>query len=220
MHRNVAENPKFIENHSLPHRALQPHRKVLGSKVSPKQGLASYEKISSGLVEISTVYEATNESEEAFKGDGRDRGSNGGDMVGKYGEARKAFEGAIGKLRGTNNLAAAYDAMGSRKEYLFFLKCFSKKVFELENNSEKNSKRQFVLLQGDSLPLFNMLRANYKSSLEREPLNELLDELAEKFYGVRCREIPWSKVQRNPLQEIFRDFKDLLKVIISLTIFV
>ena len=49
---------------------------------------------------------------------------------------------------------------------------------------------------------------------------QLLDELAEKFYGVRCREIPWSKVQRNPLQEIFRDFKDLLKVIISLTIFV
>ncbi|RXI09093.1 hypothetical protein DVH24_023237 [Malus domestica] len=44
----------------------------------------------------------------------------------------------------------------------------------------------------DALPLFNMLRAKYKSSLDREPtFHELLDEIAEKFYGVR---------RRNPLQ--------------------
>ena len=98
--------------------------------LKPQVG-ASYEEISSGLVEISAVYEATNEPEEAFKvlqrattileqggrgGGGRRSGSGSGAMagieaqmgvmfymVGKYGEARKAFEGAIGKLRGTKS---------------------------------------------------------------------------------------------------------------------
>ncbi|KAF5947988.1 hypothetical protein HYC85_013945 [Camellia sinensis] len=54
------------------------------------------------------------------------------------------------------------------------------------------------LLQRDALPLFNMLRKTYKSSIDRElVLNELLDGIAEKFYGVR---------RRNPLQGIFGDF--------------
>ncbi|XP_031743589.1 Golgi to ER traffic protein 4 homolog isoform X3 [Cucumis sativus] len=62
--------------------------------------------------------------------------------------------------------------------------------------------RAVLMLQRDALPLFNMLRANYKSSLEREPvLNELLDEIAEKFYGVR---------RRNPLQGIFGDFLKMM----------
>ncbi|CAL5321679.1 unnamed protein product [Camellia sinensis] len=53
-------------------------------------------------------------------------------------------------------------------------------------------------LQRDALPLFNMLRKTYKSSIDIEPvLNELLDGIAEKFYGVR---------RRNPLQGIFGDF--------------
>ncbi|KAL6123834.1 hypothetical protein ACLB2K_076351 [Fragaria x ananassa] len=44
----------------------------------------------------------------------------------------------------------------------------------------------------DAFPIFNMLRSNFKSSLDREPsFHELLDEIAEKFYGVR---------RRNPLQ--------------------
>ncbi|KAK6150769.1 hypothetical protein DH2020_015701 [Rehmannia glutinosa] len=43
-------------------------------------------------------------------------------------------------------------------------------------------------LQRDALPLFNMLIQRYKSSIDREPiLIELLDEVAEKFYGVRHR---------------------------------
>ncbi|THG23503.1 hypothetical protein TEA_026352 [Camellia sinensis var. sinensis] len=55
-----------------------------------------------------------------------------------------------------------------------------------------------VKLQRDALPLFNMLRKTYKSSIDIEPvLNELLDGIAEKFYGVR---------RRNPLQGIFGDF--------------
>ncbi|XP_023006615.1 Golgi to ER traffic protein 4 homolog isoform X2 [Cucurbita maxima] len=59
-----------------------------------------------------------------------------------------------------------------------------------------------LTLQRDALPLFNMLRANYKPSIEREPsLNEFLDEIAEKFYGVR---------RRNPLQGIFGDFLKMM----------
>ncbi|GAV91335.1 DUF410 domain-containing protein [Cephalotus follicularis] len=52
-------------------------------------------------------------------------------------------------------------------------------------------------LQRDALPLFNMLRSRYKSSLDREPaFHEFLDEIAEKFYGVQ---------RRNPLQGMFGD---------------
>ncbi|KAA8539355.1 hypothetical protein F0562_026047 [Nyssa sinensis] len=50
----------------------------------------------------------------------------------------------------------------------------------------------------DAFPLFNMLRKSYKSCIDREPVfNELLDEIAEKFYGVR---------RRSPLQGMFGDF--------------
>ncbi|WOG88055.1 hypothetical protein DCAR_0207288 [Daucus carota subsp. sativus] len=52
-------------------------------------------------------------------------------------------------------------------------------------------------LQRDALPLFNRLRQTYASSLDRDPaLNELLDVVAEKFYGVR---------RRNPMQDMFGD---------------
>ncbi|XP_022150943.1 protein KINESIN LIGHT CHAIN-RELATED 1-like [Momordica charantia] len=81
---------------------------------------ASCEELSSGLVEISAVYEAVGEPEEAFRvlqramkaveegGGGQHSAIAGIEaemgvmlyMVGRYGEARKAFEGAIGKLRG------------------------------------------------------------------------------------------------------------------------
>ncbi|XP_016537545.1 protein GET4 isoform X2 [Capsicum annuum] len=54
-----------------------------------------------------------------------------------------------------------------------------------------------LTLQRDALPLFNMLRQSYKSSMERDPLfNELLDEVAKKFYGVQ---------RKNPLQGMFGD---------------
>ncbi|GAA0140073.1 hypothetical protein LIER_35183 [Lithospermum erythrorhizon] len=55
-----------------------------------------------------------------------------------------------------------------------------------------------LTLQRDALPLFNMLRKNFQSSIEREPiLVELLDEIAEKFYGVQ---------RKNPFQGMFGDF--------------
>uniref|UniRef100_A0A5B6Z3N5 Golgi to ER traffic protein 4 n=1 Tax=Davidia involucrata TaxID=16924 RepID=A0A5B6Z3N5_DAVIN len=53
-------------------------------------------------------------------------------------------------------------------------------------------------LQRDAFPLFNMLRQSYRSCIDREPaFNELLDEIAEKFYGVQ---------RRSPLQGMFGDF--------------
>ncbi|KAH0856516.1 hypothetical protein HID58_084777 [Brassica napus] len=52
-------------------------------------------------------------------------------------------------------------------------------------------------LQRDALPLFSMLRMKFKSCIDREPLlNELLDEVAERFYGVQ---------RKNPLQGMFGD---------------
>lgn len=52
-------------------------------------------------------------------------------------------------------------------------------------------------LERDAFPLLKILRQKYKSSIDREPLlDELLDEIAEKFYGVR---------RRSGLQGIFGD---------------
>ncbi|KAM3320458.1 protein GET4 isoform X1 [Capsicum chacoense] len=76
---------------------------------------------------------------------------------------------------------------------------------ELKNlNFPSSELTQFVnylllTLQRDALPLFNILRQAYKSSIDREStFNELLDEIAEKFYGVR---------RRNPLEGIGDFFK-------------
>ncbi|KAK4727191.1 hypothetical protein R3W88_032108 [Solanum pinnatisectum] len=76
---------------------------------------------------------------------------------------------------------------------------------ELKNlNFPSSELTQYVnylllTLQRDALPLFNMLRQTYKSSIDRESLfNELLDDIAEKFYGVR---------RRNPLEGIGDFFK-------------
>ncbi|XP_074573064.1 protein GET4 [Curcuma longa] len=52
-------------------------------------------------------------------------------------------------------------------------------------------------MERDAFPLFKLLRQKYKSSIDRESLfDELLDEIAEKFYGVQ---------RRNGLQGIFGD---------------
>ncbi|XP_015877180.1 protein GET4 isoform X2 [Ziziphus jujuba] len=75
-----------------------------------------------------------------------------------------------------------------------------KQVEHEEHDFPQSDLIQFITflletLQRDAFPLFNMLRVKYKSSLDREPaFNELLDEIAEKFYGVR---------RRNPMQGMF-----------------
>ncbi|PIA59561.1 hypothetical protein AQUCO_00400444v1 [Aquilegia coerulea] len=77
----------------------------------------------------------------------------------------------------------------------------------MELELPKSDLLQFVIyllqtLERDALPLFRMLRQNYKSSIDREPaFNELLDGVAEKFYGVR---------RRNPLQGMFGDLFNMM----------
>ncbi|XP_058111285.1 protein GET4 [Magnolia sinica] len=57
----------------------------------------------------------------------------------------------------------------------------------------KSDLIQFIVyvvktLERDALPLFRILRQNYKLSIERDPaFDELLDEIAEKFYGIKRR---------------------------------
>ncbi|KAK4754574.1 hypothetical protein SAY87_002678 [Trapa incisa] len=93
---------------------------------------------------------------------------------------------ALGNLRDANNL---FDEIKKQVQ---------------SNNLELPSSdlMQFIeyllqVLQRDALPLFNMLRANYKSSIDRDPsFNEFMDLIAEKFYGVQ---------PRNPLQSMFGD---------------
>uniref|UniRef100_A0A0D9UX44 Golgi to ER traffic protein 4 homolog n=1 Tax=Leersia perrieri TaxID=77586 RepID=A0A0D9UX44_9ORYZ len=52
-------------------------------------------------------------------------------------------------------------------------------------------------LERDAYPLFRTLRQKYKSSTDRDPVfEELLDEIAAKFYGIR---------RQNPLEGLFGD---------------
>ncbi|KAF9591912.1 hypothetical protein IFM89_010270 [Coptis chinensis] len=85
-----------------------------------------------------------------------------------------------------------------------------KQVGSMQLELPRSDLIQFVIyllqtLERDALPLFRMLRQNYKSSIDREPaFNEvsftfsylLLDEISEKFYGVQ---------RKNPLQGMFGD---------------
>ncbi|KAK8638809.1 hypothetical protein V6N13_137218 [Hibiscus sabdariffa] len=53
-------------------------------------------------------------------------------------------------------------------------------------------------LERDASPLFNMLRVNYKSSIDREPaFNELLDEIAEKKLVCSCNFFPDDVMSKN-----------------------
>lgn len=94
---------------------------------------------------------------------------------------------SLGNLRDANNLVDEIQKQVKAKELEF----------------PQSDLTQFIdyllqTLQRDALPLFNMLRQTYRSSIEREPVfNELLDEIVEKFYGVR---------RKNPMQGLFGDF--------------
>ncbi|KAK4771848.1 hypothetical protein SAY86_013623 [Trapa natans] len=98
--------------------------------------------------------------------------------------------------------ALMYCALGNLRDANNLLDEIKKQV--QSNNLELPSSdlMQFIeyllqVLQRDALPLFNMLRANYKSSIDRDPsFNEFIDLIAEKFYGVQ---------RRNPLQGMFGD---------------
>ncbi|KAJ7975111.1 Golgi to ER traffic protein 4-like [Quillaja saponaria] len=108
---------------------------------------------------------------------------------------------------GEDDLAIArsvlwYLSFGNLRDANQLMEELKKQVEAAELEFPKTDLITFIIyllqtLQRDSLPLFNMLRVNYKSSIDREPaLNEMLDDIAEKFYGVR---------RSNPLQGMFGD---------------
>ncbi|KAJ6767893.1 hypothetical protein OIU74_021709 [Salix koriyanagi] len=99
-----------------------------------------------------------------------------------------------------------YLSMGNLRDANFLMDELKKHAQYEEHDLPQSDLIQFIsyllpTLQRDALPLFNKLRTNYKSCIDREPaFNELLDEIAELFYGVQ---------RRNPLQGMFGDiFKD------------
>nr|POE58462.1 golgi to er traffic protein 4 like [Quercus suber] len=93
-------------------------------------------------------------------------------------------------------------AMGNLRDANYLMDETKKQLESNQLDFPQSDLIQFIIyllqtLQRDALPLFNMLRASYKTSIEREPaFNELLDEIVAKFYGVR---------RRNPLQGVFGD---------------
>ncbi|KAL8159832.1 hypothetical protein V2J09_001369 [Rumex salicifolius] len=83
-----------------------------------------------------------------------------------------------------------------------------KKLLDSKNEEFPESDLiQFIIyllqtLERDALPLFRMLRQCYKSSIDRDSaFNELLDEIAERYYGVR---------RKNPLQGMFGDIFNMM----------
>ncbi|WRX11818.1 Golgi to ER traffic protein 4 - like 1 [Theobroma cacao] len=104
-----------------------------------------------------------------------------------------------------------YLSMGNLRDANYLMDELKRQVTSQELDFPQSDLVQFITfllqtLERDALPLFNMLRVNYKSSIDREPaFIELLDDIGEKFYGVR---------RRNPLQGMFGD---LLKVIIYIS---
>ncbi|KAI4382749.1 hypothetical protein MLD38_008670 [Melastoma candidum] len=109
------------------------------------------------------------------------------------GEDDLAIARAVLMLLSLGNLKGANDLVDEVK----------KQVQSKETEYPKSDLMQFIdyllqVLLRDALPLFNMLKANYQSSIVRDPtFNELLELIAEKFYGVP---------RRSPLQGIFGDF--------------
>ncbi|KAB5544179.1 hypothetical protein DKX38_012291 [Salix brachista] len=108
---------------------------------------------------------------------------------------------------GEEDLAVAravlmYLSMGNLRDANFLMDELKKHAQYEEHDLPQSDLIQFIsyllpTLQRDALPLFNKLRTNYMSCIDREPaFNELLDEIAELFYGVQ---------RRNPLQGMFGD---------------
>ncbi|KVI06901.1 Uncharacterized protein family UPF0363 [Cynara cardunculus var. scolymus] len=85
---------------------------------------------------------------------------------------------SIGNLRDANNIMDEIKKLARAKELEF-------------------PESELMRLMRDALPLFNMLRQKFSSCIDRDPMfNELLDDIGEKFYGVR---------RKNPLQGMFGD---------------
>ncbi|KAJ0657420.1 putative golgi to ER traffic protein [Helianthus annuus] len=101
---------------------------------------------------------------------------------------------SIGNLRDANNIMDEIEKLAEVKGLQF-------------PDSELMRFINYLLqtLMRDALPLFNTLKQKFSSSIERDPMfNELLEDIGEKFYGVR---------RKNPLQGMFGElFKRRLLV--------
>ncbi|KAK6141098.1 hypothetical protein DH2020_025153 [Rehmannia glutinosa] len=115
---------------------------------------------------------------------------------------------------GEDDLAVAravlmYLALGNLRDANVLIDEMKKQVQFRDIDFPRSELMQLVnyllkTLQRDALPLFNMLRQRYKSSIDREPIfNELLDEVAEKFYGVR---------RKNPMPGMFGEIFKVIPV--------
>ncbi|KAH6774348.1 golgi-to-ER traffic-like protein [Perilla frutescens var. hirtella] len=99
---------------------------------------------------------------------------------------------------GEDDLAVAravlmYLALGNLRDANVLMDEIKKQVQSQGVNLPRSELMQFInylleTLQRDALPLFNMLRDRYRQCISRDQLfNELLDDVGEKFYGVRRR---------------------------------
>ncbi|XVE68966.1 hypothetical protein DITRI_Ditri09bG0112600 [Diplodiscus trichospermus] len=100
-----------------------------------------------------------------------------------------------------------YLSMGNLRDANCLVDELKRQVASPELEFPQSDLIQFITfllltLERDALPVFNMLRVNYKSSIDREPaFNELLDIVAEKFYGVH---------RRNSLEGMFGDLLKMM----------
>ncbi|XP_047336714.1 protein GET4 [Impatiens glandulifera] len=108
---------------------------------------------------------------------------------------------------GEDDLAIAravlmYLSLGNLRDANYVMDEIEKQVKDKEQDFNDSELLHFVkylllTLERDALPLFNMLRQNYKAQFDREPtFYELLDEIATKFFGVQ---------RKNSLQGMFGD---------------
>ncbi|KAL9273481.1 GET4-like protein [Drosera capensis] len=109
--------------------------------------------------------------------------------------------------------ALKYLSQGSLRDANYIMDEIKKKMDSEELDFSESELIQFIVyllqtLERDALPLFRILRQSFKSSTDRDPaFNELLDEIAEKFYGVH---------RKNPLQGMFGDIFKMMGGDISL----
>eukprot|EP00262_Sarcandra_glabra_P010166 TRINITY_DN250_c0_g1_i1.p1 TRINITY_DN250_c0_g1~~TRINITY_DN250_c0_g1_i1.p1 ORF type:complete len:328 (-),score=51.64 TRINITY_DN250_c0_g1_i1:132-1115(-) len=109
---------------------------------------------------------------------------------------------------GEDDLAIAravliYLSLGNLRAANYLMDELRKQLKSKELDFPHSDLTQFIVyllqtLERDALPLFKILRQKYKPSIDRESaFDELLDEIAEKFYGVR---------RRSGMQGMFGDF--------------
>ncbi|XP_022748491.1 Golgi to ER traffic protein 4 homolog isoform X1 [Durio zibethinus] len=121
----------------------------------------------------------------------------------KFASALVNFMGKCYPGEGDMAIARAvllYLSMGNLRDANCLMDELKEQVASQELNFPQSDLIQFIsclllTLETEALPLFNILRVNFTSSIDREPaFNALLDDIAEKFYGVK---------RRNPLEGMF-----------------